>query len=78
MKSVKHKASVKNIFSNIDIHSFAEMPNDGQLQLNDISKVMIRTADSIVFDEYSKNRYTGSFILIDENSHNTVAAGMIG
>ncbi|HVM32735.1 MAG TPA: sulfate adenylyltransferase subunit CysN [bacterium] len=48
-----------------------------RLNLNDIAEVEIRTLKPICFDPYSKNRATGSFILIDELTNNTVAAGMI-
>ncbi|MCC6601119.1 MAG: GTP-binding protein [Crocinitomicaceae bacterium] len=75
--SFRTKASIKNIIGNIDIHSMEEIPNEAPPQLNDICKVKIKSADSVVFDRYTENRYTGSFILIDENSNNTVAAGMI-
>jgi bifunctional enzyme CysN/CysC len=44
---------------------------------NGIGKVRIKTTKSIVYDSYTKNRVTGSFILIDETSGSTVAAGMI-
>ncbi len=49
-----------------------------QLNLNDIALVKIQTLKPICFDPYAKNRVTGSFILIDELTNNTVAAGMIG
>jgi sulfate adenylyltransferase subunit 1 (EFTu-like GTPase family) len=47
------------------------------MNLNDIARVEIKTLKPICFDPYSKNRATGSFILIDELTNNTVAAGMI-
>jgi len=76
--SFRTKAIIKEILSNIDIHTYRASENDGSLKLNDISKVQLKTAHPISFDPYAQNRYTGSFILIDENTHNTVAAGMIG
>jgi sulfate adenylyltransferase subunit 1 (EFTu-like GTPase family) len=45
--------------------------------LNDIVKILLKTARPIVFDKYGQNRQTGSFILVNENTCNTVAAGMI-
>jgi sulfate adenylyltransferase subunit 1 len=75
--SFRTKAAIKEILSNIDIHTYQASENDGSLKLNDISKVQLKTANPISFDPYAKNRYTGSFILIDENTHNTVTAGMI-
>jgi len=47
------------------------------MKLNDICKVFIKTAESISFDNYLDVRSTGSFILINENTNNTVAAGTI-
>jgi sulfate adenylyltransferase large subunit len=48
-----------------------------ELNLNDIARVEIQTLKPVCFDPYSRNRATGSFILIDELTNNTVAAGMI-
>jgi sulfate adenylyltransferase subunit 1 (EFTu-like GTPase family) len=47
------------------------------LGLNDLGEVTIKTADPIFFDDYRRNRRTGSFILIDEGTNSTVAAGML-
>ena len=48
-----------------------------EFQLNDIGHVHLRASSPLVFDPYTRNRRTGSFILIDESSNETVAAGMI-
>jgi bifunctional enzyme CysN/CysC len=48
-----------------------------QLSLNDIARVQIQTLKPLFYDPYSRNRNTGNFILIDELTNNTVAAGMI-
>ena len=45
--------------------------------MNDIGRVRLRTSRPLVFDAYADNRATGSFILIDEGTNETVAAGMI-
>ena len=45
--------------------------------MNSISKVQIRATSPLLVDEYNTNKNTGSFILIDEATNNTVAAGMI-
>jgi sulfate adenylyltransferase subunit 1 len=50
----------------------------GTLGLNDIGRVSIRTADALVVDDYAVNRRTGAFILLDEGTGATVAAGMVG
>ena len=48
-----------------------------RLQMNDIARVGVKVQQPLVIDSYARNRATGSFIVIDETSHNTVAAGMI-
>ncbi len=72
------KGIIKEISKKIDIHSFENIESDGTLKLNDIAKVIIKTADNITYDNYKTNRNTGSFILVNENTNNTVAAGTIG
>ncbi|MFO0358467.1 MAG: sulfate adenylyltransferase subunit 1 [Sphingobacteriaceae bacterium] len=75
--SFRTKAVIKEIVNKIDIHSFDKIESDGVLKLNDICKVLIKTAENVSFDSYLDNRSTGSFILINENTNNTVAAGTI-
>ncbi len=75
--SFRTKAIVKQVISKIDIHSFTQLESDGAMKLNDICKVLIKTAEPISFDSYTDNRNSGSFILINENTNNTVAAGTI-
>lgn len=70
------KAIVKEIQHRTDIHSFEQQPAE-QLALNDIAQVRLRTAQPLVFDAYKKNRATGGLILINENTFDTVAAGML-
>ena len=60
----------------IDVHTLA--PNGhGELELNDIGRVNLRLAEPLAADAYADNRTTGSFILIDEASNDTVGAGMV-
>jgi sulfate adenylyltransferase subunit 1 len=75
--SFRTKAFVKEVLSKIDIHSFKPLESDGAMKLNDICKVLIKTAEPISFDSYADNRNSGSFILINENTNNTIAAGTI-
>ena len=75
--SFRTKAVVKEVISKIDIHSFTQLESDGAMKLNDICKVLIKTAEPISFDSYADNRNSGSFILINENTNNTIAAGTI-
>ncbi len=60
--------------TNINDHSKEEA---SELKLNEIARVQIKLLKPILVDEYSRNRQTGSFIIIDELTNNTVAAGMI-
>ena len=50
----------------------------GQLAINDIARVTLRTADPLPVDDYAAIRATGSFLLIDPPTGNTLAAGLIG
>ncbi|HEV7163147.1 MAG TPA: GTP-binding protein [Solirubrobacteraceae bacterium] len=61
----------------VDVHTLDRDPPPSELQLNDIGRVRLRTSIPLVFDPYTSNRRTGSFILIDETSNRTVGAGMI-
>jgi bifunctional enzyme CysN/CysC len=69
-------ATVSQIRHRIDVDTLEQHPAD-TLQLNEIGEVMLHTTQPLFFDAYTANRITGSFILIDSYSHNTVAAGMI-
>jgi bifunctional enzyme CysN/CysC len=61
----------------IDVHTLERMAAPQELGLNDIGRVRLRTSSPLVYDPYTSNRRTGSFILIDESSNATVGAGMI-
>jgi len=61
----------------VDVHTLQRVPAPGELGLNDIGRVRLRTSAPLVFDPYTANRRTGSFILIDQDSNGTVGAGMI-
>ena len=79
---VKHtskevKGVVKEIQYKLDINSLTRVDNPQQLVMNDIARVKIHTAQPLFFDSYRKNRITGSLILVDEGTNETVAAGMI-
>lgn len=70
------RAVVKEIRFRTNVHSFEQEQVDA-LGLNDIAHVRLRTSKPIVFDAYQRNRATGGFILINETSFDTVAAGML-
>jgi bifunctional enzyme CysN/CysC len=70
------RAHIERIVYKIDVDTLHRMPADA-LRLNDIGRVEITTAAPLFIDPYKINRTTGSFILIDPQTNNTVAAGMI-
>ncbi len=70
-------AIVDELCDQVDVHTLERAGPPQQLALNDIGRVRLRTSAPLVFDPYQRNRRTGSFILIDEASNNTVGAGMI-
>jgi bifunctional enzyme CysN/CysC len=67
---------VDRLDSRVNVNSLRSEPA-GELGLNEIGRVRLRVSTPLVVDAYSRNRATGSFILIDEASNDTVAAGMI-
>ena len=70
------RALVDTVEHVIDVHTLA--PNGGrELELNDIGRIHLRLSAPLVIDPYERNRTTGSFILVDETTNDTVAAGMI-
>jgi sulfate adenylyltransferase subunit 1 len=71
------RAILKAITYKLDINTLQRVENQQDLQANDLARVTLRITAPIFYDSYRKNRVTGSFILIDEGSNNTVAAGMI-
>ena len=71
------KAVVDELEWVLDVHTLDPAPVSGSLELNDIGRVVVRTAAPIVSDTYKQNRATGCFILVDEASGDTVAAGMV-
>lgn len=74
--SFQTKAVIKHVESKIDIHTFSEKENDGSVKLNDLFRATLKTAENVSYDRYSLNRSSGAFILINENTNNTVAAGV--
>jgi sulfate adenylyltransferase subunit 1 (EFTu-like GTPase family) len=70
-------AVVDEITDHVDVDTLERGGPPGELGLNDIGRVRLRTSAPLVFDPYASNRRTGSFILIDEASNETVGAGMI-
>ena len=71
------KAIIEKIQYKIDINTLHRIEDVSVLEMNDIARVSIRTSQPLFYDAYKKNRQTGSIILIDEGTNETVAAGMI-
>ncbi len=71
------RALVADVLYKVDIDTLSRNESDKTVQMNDIGKISLKTAKPIFFDPYRRNRSTGSFILIDEATNATVAAGMI-
>lgn len=71
------KAIVQDLRYQVDIETLHKKEGVPTLAMNDIGRVSLRTATPIFYDSYRRNRLTGSFILVDPGTHETVAAGMI-
>ena len=71
------KAIVAEVRYKLNINTLHKIEDDLVFSHNDIGRIALRTSAPLMADSYSKNRITGSFILIDELSNETVAAGMI-
>jgi len=80
--TIKHttqtaRAIVKDVSYQLDVNSLHRNEGVGKLNLNELGRVTLRTTKPLFYDEYRRNRSTGSFILIDEGTNATVGAGMI-
>ncbi len=71
------KAMIKEVVYKVDVNTLEKKTNDEEIKMNDIIRVKLRTTKALFTDSYSRNRITGSLILIDEATNETVAAGMI-
>ena len=71
------KAIVTEVCYKININTLRKIEDDLTLNLNDIGRIKVRTSAPLIADSYKSNRTTGSFVLIDELTNATVAAGMI-
>ncbi len=79
---VKHttrsaRAMVKDIQYRLDVNTLHRDQDAGELGLNDIGRVKLRTTQPLFVDDYARNRATGRFILVDEATNATVGAGML-
>lgn len=71
------QAMVKDIHYRVNVNTLHREEGISELGLNEIGRVTIRSAQPLFFDSYRRNRQTGSLIVIDPNTNETVAAGMI-
>jgi bifunctional enzyme CysN/CysC len=70
-------AKVDEVIYRIDVNSLHREKDATGLELNEIGKLRLRLSAPLLVDEYRRNRATGSFILIDESTNDTVGAGMV-
>lgn len=80
--AIKHTSNdarciVKDIKYKLDINTLHRLENDKTIKMNDIARISIRTTKPLLCDPYRRNRITGSVIIIDEATNETLAAGMI-
>ena len=80
--AIKHttrsaRALVRELLYRLDVNELHRDENAEALRLNEIGRITLRTTAPLFFDEYRRNRTTGSFVLVDEAANNTVGAGII-
>ncbi len=80
--AVKHttmdvRCIIKEVAYKVDINTLEKNTTDREIKMNDIGRIRIKTTQALYFDSYTKNRITGSLILIDEATNETMAAGLI-
>ena len=71
------KAMVMDARYKININTLHKVEGKVEFHLNDIGRIALRTSTPLFYDRYRRNRNTGSFVLIDDQTNETVAAGMI-
>jgi len=71
------QAIISTLESRINLATFEPEPTPDELAINDIGIIRLKTSKPLVYDGYATNRLTGSFILIEQETNTTVAAGML-
>jgi sulfate adenylyltransferase large subunit len=71
------RAMVTDVLYRIDVNTGHRDDSAKEMKLNELGRIRVRTTTPVVYDEYKQNRITGSFILVDESTNATVAAGML-
>ena len=80
--AIKHTTNdvrciIKEIEYKVDINTLHRIQDDKNVQMNDIVRIKVRTTKPLFVDRYTRNRSTGSLVLIDEGTNITVGAGMV-
>jgi len=75
--SKQARCIIKQVQYKVDINNLHRIEDDLTIGLNEIGRIKIRTTQALFYDSYKKNRTTGSLIIIDEGTNETVGAGMI-
>jgi sulfate adenylyltransferase subunit 1 len=75
--SAEARCMVKDVHHKMNVNTLEQNSEDKEINMNDIAKVTLRVTKPLHVDSYDKNRITGSVILVDEGTNETVAAGMI-
>jgi sulfate adenylyltransferase subunit 1 len=68
---------IKSVDFKVNINTLQKETSDLSVKMNDIAEIRIKTSKPLFYDPYKRNNITGSLILIDEGTNETVAAGMI-
>lgn len=71
------KAAVRDVLYKVNVNSREQVEGDKQVTLNEIARIQLRTASPIAIDSFRQNRANGSFILIDENTNDTVGGCVV-
>jgi sulfate adenylyltransferase subunit 1 len=71
------RCMIKDVNYKMDINTLEKNYDDKDINMNDVARISIRTTKPLFYDSYSRNRTTGSLIIVDEATNETVAAGMI-
>jgi sulfate adenylyltransferase subunit 1 len=70
-------AMVKELKYKVDINTLHRIENIDKIEMNEIGRISIRTSKPLFYDAYKRNRQTGSLIIINEQTNETIGAGMI-
>ena len=71
------RARLTRVIDRWNVHTQRRETSHAQLSMTDIGRVSLQLSEPVFADRYADNRATGSFILIDEETNETVAAGMV-